>query len=149
MTYPEALVAEVVNRYAVPLQFNNQEESAKEIIKRYHHVWTPDLRILAPDGSDLYRWNGFLPPFEFAAQALSALAHARLRSLEYAGAEELYAEVLRRFPTSYAAPEAEYYLGVAQYRKDPESNDLRKQWHKLQTRYPDSEWRVKQSFIEQ
>ncbi|MBV8244451.1 MAG: hypothetical protein JOZ38_00865 [Candidatus Eremiobacteraeota bacterium] len=149
MTYPEAVVAEILSRFSIPLQYNNQEESAKAVVARYHHVWTPDLRVLAGDGSELYRWNGFLPPFEFAAQALAAFAHARLRMLDYAGAEETYQEVLRRFPTAHVAPEATYFLGVSQYRKDPDSNDLRKQWHHLQGRYPQSEWRIKQSFIEQ
>ncbi|MGZ3496153.1 MAG: hypothetical protein ACXWNK_04220 [Vulcanimicrobiaceae bacterium] len=149
MTYPETIVSEIVDRFSIPLQCNNQEEEARPLVARYHHVWTPDLRILDTDGSELYRWNGYLPPEEFAARALCGFAHARLRMLQYAQAEEEYSEVLRRFPTSYAAPEALYFLGVAQYRRDPQGNDLRKEWHKLQGRYPSSEWRLKQSFIEQ
>jgi hypothetical protein len=46
------------------------------------------------------------------------------------------------------APEAQYYLGVARYKASYEGADLAKGWHRLQTRYPESIWRTKQSFIE-
>jgi hypothetical protein len=54
--------------------------------------------------------------------------------------------VLKRFSTTYAAPEAQYYLGVARYRRDPQSDELLTQWANLRSRYPESEYRVKQSF---
>ncbi|MDE2572107.1 MAG: tetratricopeptide repeat protein, partial [bacterium] len=86
---------------------------------------------------------------EFAARLLAGVAHARLRLRQYAEAIALYEETLRRFPSSAAAPEATYFLGVCEYRADPDGNDLRKQWHRLQSKFPQSEWRIKQSFIEQ
>jgi hypothetical protein len=116
------------------------------------------VRVLAADGFELSRWNGYLPPFEFVPQLLVALGQARLRLHDEAGAA-LYEEVLSRFPTSAVAPEAQYYLGVARYKAGHEGADLAKAWHRLQTRYPEtwhrlqtrypeSIWRVKQSFIE-
>ena len=46
------------------------------------------------------------------------------------------------------APEAQCYLGVARYKASHEGADLAKGWHRLQTRYPESNWRTKQSFNE-
>ena len=34
------------------------------------------------------------------------------------------------------------------YKHSHEASDLLDNWHQLQTRYPDSLWRLKQSFIE-
>ena len=60
----------------------------------------------------------------------------------------VYEEALRRFPTSTAAPEAQYFLAVSKYKASHESSDLLGGWKEPQDRYPDSIWRVKQSFTE-
>ena len=109
MTYPEISVSEAIGRLTAPYQLDNTVDSNQPLLDRYRHVWTPDLRILDTDGTELYRWNGYLPPAEFAPQLIAAVAHARLRRKEYGKAQALYEEVLRRFPTSLIAAEAEYY----------------------------------------
>ncbi len=106
------------------------------------------MRVFSADGFELYRWDGFLPPPEFLARLLCGLAYANLRLRQFEKAEALYADVLTRFSTTYAAPEAQYYLGVTRYRRDPESDELLNQWAALRSRYPSSEYRVKQSFKE-
>jgi TolA-binding protein len=113
-----------------------------------HHIWTPDVRILYHDGAELYRFDGFLPPPEFMARALCGFGMAYLRLKRFDQAEACYADVLTRFSTAYAAPEALYYLGVTRYRRDPNGDDLLTQWANLRSRYPLSEYRVKQSFKE-
>jgi len=35
---------------------------------------------------------------------------------------------------------------VTRYRRDPDSDELLNQWANLRSRYPESEYRVKQSF---
>ena len=148
MTYPQPPVQEIINKYAVPVQMNNAEPGFADTLERLHHIWTPDIRIMSEDGFELYRWDGFLPPPEFMARALCAFGYAYLRLKRFKEAEACYVDVLRRFSTAYAAPEAQYYLGVTRYRADPDSNELLTQWHHLTSRYPYSEYRVKQSFKE-
>ncbi len=121
-------------------------ESNKSLLERFRHIWTPDLRILDSTGFELYRWNGYLPPAEFAAQLLVALGHARLRLRQFELAEKHYADILRRFPTSLVAPEAQYFAAVTAYRKTGEANSLLHGWHALEITYPNSEWTVKQNF---
>ncbi len=147
MTYPESAVAEIVNR-TIPIQLDNSKPENEAILKRYHHIWTPDIRLLDGEGAELYSWQGYLPPAEFAARALAGLAQAQLRLRNFDQAEALFVELLKRFPTAWAAPEAQYYLGVARYRRDPESNELLHQWAMLRAKYPASEFRLKQSFKE-
>jgi TolA-binding protein len=148
VTYPQSFVGEIIERDGVPVQIDNSQDSNKALLDGIHHIWTPDVRVLNDSGAELYRWDGYLPPAEYAPRALVAFAQAYLRTRNYARAEQLYVEALRRFPTSIAAPEAQYYLGVTRYRADPDGNELLHQWSILRSRFPQSEYRVKQSFKE-
>lgn len=146
MTYPQALVGETIAAHAIPVQIDNSDPEHHRLLHSVHHIWTPDIRIMYHDGYELYRWDGFLPPFEYTARLQCAFGMAFLRLKRYDDAEQCYLDVLKRFSTSYAAPEAQYYLGVTRYRRDPESDELLTQWATLRSRYPASEYRVKQSF---
>jgi len=148
VTYPQNDVVETIRTYAVPVQFDNSKSENNQLLHRLHHIWTPDVRILSRDGYEMYRWDGFLPPDEYIARFECGIAMAYLRSKRYDEAERVYMDVLTRFSTTYAAPEAQYYLGVVRYRRDPDSDELLTQWANLRSRYPASEYRVKQSFKE-
>jgi len=148
VTYPEPAVADLVNGRFVPVKANVTEQAAASLVERYRQVWTPDIRVLGPDGFEYYRWNGYLPPFEFIPQLLVAEAQARLRTKDFTTAASIYEDVLRRFPTSEYAPEAQYFLAVARYRASREPADLRAGYERVRLRYPTSIWRVKQSYSE-
>jgi hypothetical protein len=148
VTYPEQTVADTIAEHFIGVQIDTQDEANRPIIERYRQVWTPDLRVLDPDGFEYYAWNGYLPPFEFVPQLLVGEAKARLRTHDEVGAAQLYAEVVQRFPTSFIAPEAHYYLAVSKYKDTHVANDLLAGWRQLRLSYPSSIWRVKQSFIE-
>jgi len=148
VTYPQEAVVEAITRYGVPLQFDNSKPENQKFLHSIHHIWTPDWRILDHNGYELYRADGFLPPYEFAPRVLCAYGLAYLRLKRFDDAEKIYVDVLRRFSTSYAAPEALYYLGVTRYRRNPDGDDLLTQWANLRARYPMSEYRLKQSFKE-
>jgi hypothetical protein len=148
VTYSEPAVADEITARVVPIQVDVTQDANKPIVERFHQFWTPDLRIISPDGAELYRWNGFLPPFEYLPQLLVGLAQAKLRTHDEPGAAAIYDEVLRRFPTSNVAPEAQYYYAVATYKTTHQPNDLLGNWRRLQSCYPKSIWRVKQSFTE-
>ena len=149
MTYPEPTVAETINNSYIALQINTKEAAAKPIAERFRQVWTPDLRMLDADGFEYYRWNRYLPPFEFLPQLLVAEAHARLRQKNVEAAAQIYNDVAERFPTSRVAAEAAYYAAVANYRTSKDSADLMKGWKKLRSRYLESDWRLKQTMVEE
>jgi hypothetical protein len=148
VTYPQPPVVKTILDYSVPIQFDNSKAENNKFLHSIHHIWTPDIRILYHDGFELYHFDGFLPPPEFMARALCGFAMGFLRLKHFDKAEEVYVDVLTRFSTTYAAPEAQYYLGVARYRRDPDSDELLTQWANLRSRYPLSEYRMKQSFKE-
>ena len=146
MTYPEAPVREAIERLTIPCQVDNSVDENQPLLDRMRHIWTPDLRVLDEDGYELYRWNGYLPPAEFAPQLLVAVAHAHLRKKHFDKAQPLYEETVKRFPTSLVAPEAQYFLGVTAYRASHNSSDLLKAWHELEKTHPETEWTIKQNF---
>jgi tetratricopeptide (TPR) repeat protein len=148
VTYPNISVRDLLLEYGIPVQLNNTDAANNKYLHSIHHIWTPDVRILNHNGDELYRFDGFLPPAEFAARLLCAIGMAYLRSKRFDQAEAAYVRLLREYSTSYAAPEAQYYLGVTRYRRDPDSDELPTQWAQLRSRYPNSEYRVKQSFKE-
>ncbi|HEY1975077.1 MAG TPA: tetratricopeptide repeat protein [Candidatus Baltobacteraceae bacterium] len=148
MTYPQPPVVKTITDYAIPVQIDNSKKESQQFLHGIHHIWTPDVRILDGNGYEFYRFDGFLPPPEFMARTLCGFAMAYLRLKRFDRAEEIYVDVLKRFSTTYAAPEAQYYLGVTRYRRDPDSDELLTQWANLRSRYPISEYRVKQSFKE-
>jgi hypothetical protein len=149
VTYPEASVADTVERQFVPLQVNVQEPVSKQVIERYRQFWTPDVRLLDWEGFDLYDWQGYLPPYEFLPQLFVGRGYACLRLGEPSGATAIFDEVVRRFPAARFVPEAQYYLVVARYKASHQADDPSTGWRRLQDRYPASLWRVKQAFIEQ
>lgn len=146
MSYPQSVVVDAIVSHAVPVQIDNSKAENNRLLHDIHHIWTPDVRILYHDGFELYRFDGFLPPAEFAARTLCGFGLAYLRLKRFDQAEAVYVDVLKRFSTAYAAPEAQYYLGVTRYRRDPDGDELLTQWANLRSRYPLSEYRVKQSF---
>jgi hypothetical protein len=146
VTYPQPPVVETVLAHGIPVQFDNSKKENNLFLHGIHHIWTPDIRILNHDGYELYRWDGFLPPPEFIARTLAGYGLSYLRLKRFDQAEAVYVDLLKRFSTTYAAPEAQYYLGVTRYRRDPDGDELSTQWANLRSRYPDSEYRVKQSF---
>lgn len=150
MTYPDESVSAAILNFFVPVQINTQDSSPNtaETVQRFRQVWTPDLRIIDSEGVELHRWNGYLPPTEFLPQLLAGRAQALLRSDRGDEAADAYADVLRRFPTSFIAPEVAYFAAVSQYRISHQITDLLGNWDHVQRRYPMSEWRTKQSFIE-
>ncbi len=116
----------MISQYGIPVQLDNSDGANNTYLHSIHHIWTPDIRILHYDGYELYHFDGFLPPSEFMARTLCAYGMAFLRLKRFDHAERCYVDVLRRFSTSYAAPEAQYYLGVVRYRREPDSDELRR-----------------------
>ena len=93
-------------------------------MQRFRQIWTPDLRVLDPDGFEYDAWQGYWPPAEFAARILLGRARGLARQQREQEAESAYEEVLRRFPSSYVAPEAAYWLAVCRYKRTHEAEDL-------------------------
>jgi hypothetical protein len=148
VTYPNAQVQEAIAQRFVACKIDTSDDANAALVRRFHQAWTPDVRVLDAEGTELYRWNGYLPPYEFLAQLLVGEGQAWLRLGESERAAVVFAAVTEQHPTAACAPEALYFLGVARYKASHEAKELVAAWHALKSRYPESTWRVRQSFSE-
>jgi hypothetical protein len=117
-------------------------------VKRYMQVWTPTIMLLSPEGQVYDEWSGYLPPGLFLPRLLLGLGRAELKQDHFEAAARCFDAIVEKYPLSDVAPEATYWAAVARYKGSHEAEDLLGGWRKLQTRYPESPWRVRQSFTE-
>jgi len=114
-------------------------------MERWNVQWTPTVLVVGPDGKEHHRVEGFLEADDFLAQLLIGLGQAALAAKRWSDAERRFAEVLERVPDADAAPEAQYWRGVARYKASGDPADLHATAQAFQERYRDSVWAKKAS----
>lgn len=141
VTYPDLMVASLLNAYYVPVQVDIDEVS--KLATQYSAIWTPNLNVLDGEENLIYRVEGWLPPSEIAAMLLLAGGHYYLRHKKFRDAAPVFEEVFVKYPLSNFAPEALYYKGVSRYLVSHAVGDLKEDWIMLQRFYPTSIWAVR------
>jgi outer membrane protein assembly factor BamD (BamD/ComL family) len=99
--------------------------------------------ILDAEGDEHHRFIGFLPPEDFIAQIVLGRGKAEFNLDRFDQAIQCFQEILMRYPKTEAAPEAQYYLGVAKYKASHDPKELKLGLEGLQRDYPNSEWTKK------
>lgn len=127
----------------VPVKIHVKENQAA--FERFGAQWTPTIIIDDPEGTERYRFEGYLPPDEFMAQLELGLAKTAFAKNDFAKAEGLYREILQRFRASAAAPEALYWAGVSKYKATNDAAALKDTAEAFRTQYSDSQWAKKAS----
>ena len=127
----------------VPVKIHVKENPAA--FERFGAQWTPTVIIDDPEGTERYRFEGYLPPDEFMAQLELGLAKTAFAKNDFAKAERLYRDIVQRFRTSAAAPEALYWAGVSKYKATNDAAALKDTAEAFRTQYSDSQWAKKAS----
>ena len=112
---------------------------------RFGALWTPSVLVLDSDGAERLRVEGYLPREEFRAQLEMGLARVAFTHKRWADAEQMYAQVIERYPDSKVAPEAVYWRGVSRYKATNDHTVLGEVASTLNERYQDSVWALKAS----
>ena len=112
-------------------------------MKRYGVKRTPTIIILDLDGNEHHRFVGYLPPEDFISQIILGKGKVEFDLDNYEQAMQCFQEILVRYPKADAAPEAQYYLGVAKYKASHDPKELKLGLEVLQRDYPKSEWTKK------
>ena len=141
VTYPDSNVCASVENNFIPIQIDFNKNKA--LVKRYAVKWTPTIIILDSDGEDHHRFVGYLPPEDFIAQIILGKGKVEFDLDRFEQAIQCFQEILVRFPKADAAPEAQYYLGVAKYKASHDPKELKLGLEVLQRDYPNSEWTKK------
>ena len=131
------------------MQVPTLDLASAPIVKRFQQIWTPTIMLLSPEGHVYDEWNGYLPPGLFLPRLLLGRGKAALKQDRFEEAARCFDEIPVKYPLSDVAPEATYWAAVSRYKGSHEAEDLLGGWRKLQSRYPESPWRVRQSFTEQ
>jgi tetratricopeptide (TPR) repeat protein len=140
--YPDDRVARIINEHFVPARVHvkEQPEDFRRLGDRFNAHWTPTVLFLEADGTERHRIEGFLPTEDFAAQLTLGLGKAAFARQEWERAEQHFREVVEKYPDASAAPEAQYWAGVARYKRTNDSNALKETADEFTRRYADTEW---------
>lgn len=144
-TYPERDVIEFVSENFVPVQLNQSQDL--ELFKQNKVIWTPTVTVCDALGGEQMRWVGYLPPEEFLPKIKFALAWLMMLNQDYAQSVIILKEIVSTHKNTLTAPEAMYWLGVANWNINRDFDDLRDAWTSLMEIYPDSEAAQKASCL--
>jgi TolA-binding protein len=96
--------------------------------------------MLGADGKELRRVEGFLPADELLGQLKLALAHQAVGRKQWDDAASRFASVVGNHPDTEAAPEAQYWEGVARYSGTHEASHLQETARRFQQKYANTAW---------
>lgn len=147
MTYPDASVTELINGHFIPLKLHVGEDA--KLAERFEVTWTPTIIVAEADGTIHHRFTGFLPPDEYRAQIWFGMAKTDFDKGNYLEASTKFKAVVAQYPDCACAPEAQYWLGVSEFKHTGSADALRAAWQELLKKYPDSVWATKVSFIKE
>lgn len=136
--YPNARVSELITQRFVPVRVHVKEQPA--MWKRFSVRWTPTVLIVAPDGSEGRRIEGYLPADEMMAQIRLGLGFLAVNRKDWNAAREEFEQVVAQFPNTAAAPEALYWSGVAKYSGSHDAGALKETGQNFRDRYTDTAW---------
>lgn len=145
--YPDPRVIALITEHFVPVRVHVKQnpDEFQRLGERYNAQWTPTTLILDAEGHERHRIEGFLPVEDFLSQLDLGLAKAAFACKDYRRAEQLYEDVLDRYPSSDAAPEAQYWAGVSRYRATNDPAALKAVSDAFDKRFQDTEWAKKAS----
>jgi TolA-binding protein len=144
-TDPE-IVRLVTNRF-VPVRMHVKEnaEDYKRLGGMFDAQWTPTTLIVDGTSKERHRVEGFLPRNDFGSQLELGLAKAAFGRGALGEAEQAFEDVLRKYPDTDAAPEAQYWAGVSRYKASGDPQALKDITKRFKQRYADSTWAKKAS----
>lgn len=143
MTYPNKTVIDYINKNFIPVRYNVQ--TSADIVSKYRILWAPTVLVLDPNGTEYYRFNGFLPADEFIPQLEFGLGKMALEKQDVKAANTQLKMIVDRYPKSDIAPEAQYWFGITEFKITNEVNSEVNAWRKIKENYPYSIWAKKVS----
>lgn len=145
--YVDPEVKEFITQHFLPVRVHvrDQAQAFQRLGERFGAQWTPTILIVAPDGTERHRIEGFLPKDDFLAQLTIGLAKSEFARNRFAGAKRWYDQVIERYPATEAGPEAQYWAGVAEYKESGDAAALAATAKRFTQRYSDTTWAKKAS----
>lgn len=127
----------------IPVKIHVKENPAG--FQRFGAQWTPTVIIADSNGTERYRFEGFLPADDFLAEIETGLAKSDFANGRFSEAERRFRGIVERYPKSEVAPEALYWAGVSKYKASNDPAALKETSEAFKSRYTDSAWAKKAS----
>jgi len=145
--YPDPRVAQLIEQNFIPVRIHVKEQADdfKRLGAKYGAQWTPTILILDSSGEERHRIEGFLPAGDFIAQILLGLGKSAFTRGDFADAERRYREIVDKYPSTDAGPEALYWAGVARYKATNDPSALVQTAASFKQRYQETSWAKKAS----
>jgi len=136
-----------VNARFVPVRIHVKDHAAEfqRLGGIFDARWTPTTLVVDPSSSERHRIEGFLPKDDFASQLELGLAKAAFGRGGFDEAERSFEAIVRKYPRTDAAPEAQYWAGVARYKRTQDPQALAETARRFREQYADSTWAKKAS----
>jgi TolA-binding protein len=145
--YPDPEIVRLVTDRFVPVRTHVKENAGEyqRLGAMFDAQWTPTTLIVDGTPKERHRVEGFLPKNDFASQLELGLAKAAFGRSAFGEAEQAFEDVLRKYPDTDAAPEAQYWAGVSRYKASGDPQALKDITKRFKERYADSTWAKKAS----
>ena len=145
--YVDPDVIEFITQHFLPVRVHvrDQADAFQRLGERFGAQWTPTILIVAPDGTERHRIEGFLPKDDFLAQLMVGLAKSEFARGRFAEAKRWYDQIVERYPETEAGPEAQYWAGVAEYKGSGDAAALAATAKRFTQRYSNTAWAKKAS----
>ncbi|MCC6791261.1 MAG: thioredoxin family protein [Thermomicrobiales bacterium] len=147
MTYPDPTVRAAVASRFVALRLNIKHPKVRD----FSVLWMPTILIADKRGVVHYRSISSLPPEDLLDVLDLGEAQGRMRSGEYARAEELLVSGLERRKRGPLTDELIFWHGIARYYLERQDHSGRDRiWQRLLDEFPDSIWahRIPRTLLE-
>jgi len=136
-------VQNFIAQHFIPVKIHIKEKP--QDFQRFKAEWTPTLILAEPDGTERFRFSGFLPADDFLAELQLGLGKAAFSRGQFEEAKRDFDAVAKDHPQSDSAPEAIYWAGVSAYKQSGKPDPLKQAGEELRKKYPASEWAKKSS----
>jgi len=138
--YSDEKVQKFIEQEFVPLKSQCFWKERTELMKQFDIAWTPTFLIQDSGGKVHGKLVGYIPSDDFLAQLKLGKGMVFLERERQEGAAKWFDMVVKEHPNAGAAPEAVFFLGVAEYKKTHKASALRQVYDSLIEKYPQSEW---------
>lgn len=144
VTYPDPAVRDELEAHFVCARVDITRDRAAA--RQARVLWTPWASTWSRHGIALRESIGYLPPRPMLQQLRLTRALDALRRAEFDPAQRLFEKVSDDPDAQELAPEAAYWVGIAGYLRDRDSQRLHRAWRPLRQRWPGSLWAARASY---
>ena len=109
-------------------------------MKQFDIAWTPTFLIQDFGGRVHRKLVGYIPTDDFLAELKFSKGMLFFEKERHEEAAKWFTKVIEEHTNAGVAPEAIFFLGVAEYKKTHEASALRRAYDALSEKHPQSEW---------